>query len=135
MDLHCSGVGKAIMAYLPEDQFERLARDRGFVRYNENTMVTRHRIEEEMERTRRRGYAVEDEEGEIGFRCVGCPIFNREGRIAAAVSVAGTTSQVTSEKGAVLARYVQETASIISQSIGFCAAPAGASGVSEARSL
>ena len=37
MDLHCSAVGKAIMAHLPEEQFERLARDRGFIRYNENT--------------------------------------------------------------------------------------------------
>jgi DNA-binding IclR family transcriptional regulator len=117
MDLHCSAVGKAIMAYLPEEQVDRLAHDRGFTRYNENTLVARRRIVEEIDRIRKRGYAIEDEEGEIGFRCVGCPIFDREGRITAAVSVAGTTSQITSEKGARLSEHVKETAAAISQSI------------------
>lgn len=117
MDLHCSAVGKAIMAYLPEEQVDRLAHDRGFTRYNENTLVARRRIVEEIDRIRKRGFAIEDEEGEIGFRCVGCPIFDREGRITAAVSVAGTTSQITSEKGARLSKHVKETAAAISQSI------------------
>jgi DNA-binding IclR family transcriptional regulator len=126
MDLHCSAVGKAIMAYLPEEQFDRLARERGFTRYNENTKVTRRRIVEEIGQIRKRGYATEDEEGEIGFRCVGCPIFDREGRITAAVSVAGTTSQITSEKGALLSEQVKETADAISRSYGFPAAEAEA---------
>jgi DNA-binding IclR family transcriptional regulator len=118
MDLHCSAVGKAIMAYLPEEQFECVARDHGFVRYNENTLVTRRRIVEEIERIRKCGYAVEDEEGEIGYRCVGCPIFDRDRRIAAAVSVAGTTSQITSEKGILLSDRLKETAAAISQCLG-----------------
>jgi DNA-binding IclR family transcriptional regulator len=132
MDLHCSAVGKAIMAYLPEEQFYRLARDRGFTRYNENTKVTRRRIVEEIGEIRKCGYAVEDEEGEIGFRCVGCPIFDREGRITAAVSVAGTTSQITSEKGTLLSECVKETADAISRCIGFPAAGAECPGVSSA---
>jgi len=132
MDLHSSAVGKAIMAYLPDEQFERLARDRGFTRYNENTKVTRRRIEEDIDQIRRRGYAVEDEEGEIGFRCVGCPIFDSEGRIAAAVSVAGTTSQITSESGALLSERVKETADAITRCIGCPAAEADVSGVANA---
>ncbi len=123
MDLHCSAVGKAIMAYLPEEQFDRLARDHGFIRYNENTLVTRRRIVEELDRVRKRGYAIEDEEGEIGYRCVGCPIFDREGRITAAVSVAGTTSQITSEKGALLSDRIKATAAAISQCIGVLEKP------------
>ena len=122
MDLHCTAVGKAIMAYLPEEQFDRLARDRGFVRYNDNTMIMRQRLVEEIGRIRKCGYAIEDEEGEIGFRCVGCPIFDREGRITAAVSVAGTTAQVTAENVDQLAESVKETALAISRGTGFPAA-------------
>jgi DNA-binding IclR family transcriptional regulator len=130
MDLHCTGVGKAILAYLPEEQFDRLARDRHFVRYNENTITSRHRILEEIGRTRKRGYALEDEEGEIGFRCVGCPIFDLEGCITAAVSVAGTTSQITTENVALLAEYVQKAAEAISRSSGSPAAVPGSSPMS-----
>ena len=126
MDLHCTGVGKAIMAYLPEEQLERLARERGFVRYNDNTIIARHRLAEEIARIRKLGYVLEDEEGEIGFRCVGCPIFDHEGRVAAAVSVAGTTSEITSANAVPLAKQVKDTADAISQRIGFHAAEDGA---------
>ena len=119
MDLHCTGVGKAIMAYLPDEQFERLARERGFVRYNDNTIISRPRLVEEIGRIQKRGYVLEDEEGEIGFRCVGCPIFDREGRVTAAISVAGTTAQITSENALTLSQHVRDAANAISRSIGF----------------
>ena len=119
MDLHCTAVGKAIMAYLPDEQLDRLARDRGFVRYNDNTMIARRRLAEEIDHIRKYGYVLEDEEGEIGFRCVGCPIFDGEGRITAAVSVAGTTSQITSENAVLLSQQVKETADTISRDMGF----------------
>src|SRR5690348_7660376 len=121
MDLHCTGVGKAIMAYLPDEQFDRLARDRGFVRYNDNTTIARNGLVEEVSRIRKLGYSIEDEEGEIGFRCVGSPIFDREGHVTAAVSVAGTTSQVTPENASLLSEQVRETAAAISRCIGFTA--------------
>lgn len=119
MDLHCTAVGKAIMAYLPDEQFERLARERGFVRYNDNTIISRPRLVEEIGRIRKRGYVLEDEEGEIGFRCVGCPIFDREGRVTAAISVAGTTAQITAENALAISQHVRNTAGAISQSAGF----------------
>ena len=119
MDLHCTGVGKAIMAYLPEEQFERLSRERGFVRYNDNTMIARRRLVDEIARIRKCGYVLEDEEGEIGFRCVGCPIFDREGRITAAISVAGTTAQITPENVVLLSKSVKKAADAISRRIGF----------------
>jgi DNA-binding IclR family transcriptional regulator len=123
MDLHCTGVGKAILAYLPDEDFDRMVREHGFTRYNENTLVSRRRLVEEVARIRKLGYALEDEEGEIGFRCIGCPIFNREGRITAAISVAGTTEEITPERGARLSAYVKETADAISECIGLSRKP------------
>jgi len=127
LELHCSGVGKCLLVYLPESEFLRLVRDRGLTRNNENTITSIRRLKQEMAQIRRMGYSLEDEEGEIGCRCVGAPVFDHSGKVIAAISVAGTTAQILTEDFAYYGEMVREAASDISEVLGF-SAPAPASG-------
>ena len=70
-------------------------------------------------RVRRQGYAFEDEECDEGTRCVAAPIYNAEGRIVAAVGVAGPRVRLKKSQIPKLAPVVKETASEISQRMGY----------------
>ena len=119
LDLHCSAVGKCLLSYLPEEEFLHLVRDRGLTRNNENTITSIRKLKLQVAQIRRVGYSVEDEEGEIGCRCVGAPVFDYSGHVAAAISVAGTTAQIRSEEFAYFGQLVRQTASDISEVLGF----------------
>jgi DNA-binding IclR family transcriptional regulator len=113
MEVHCTGLGKAMLAYLPEDKVLRIIKEHGMPRHNENTICSPKRLLEDLELSAQRGYALDDEEDEIGLRCVGVPIRQPEGEVVAAISVAGTTTQIPRENIVPLSRELTETASKI----------------------
>jgi len=119
LELHSSAVGKCLLAYLPEQEFLRVARDRGLTRNNENTITSIRKLKQEVTRIRCAGYSIEDEEGEIGCRCVGAPIFDHSGNAIAAISLAGTTAQIRSDEFTGFGQLVRQTAFDISESLGF----------------
>lgn len=119
VDLHCTSLGKCLIARLPEDDLDRLVGQRGLLRHNENTIVSPVRLKEALARIRALGYAMDDEEEEIGVRCIGAPVWNRDGRVVAAVSVTGTTTRITEDTCDELAGHVKETALAISRRLGY----------------
>ena len=119
MDVHCTSLGKCLVAYLPDDQVDRLITDRGLLRHNEHTIVSPERLKQELARTRALGYAVDDEEEELGGRCVGAPVWDRDGRVVAAVSVAGGTDQINADTLATIAAQVMTAALAISKELGY----------------
>jgi DNA-binding IclR family transcriptional regulator len=129
MDLHCSAVGKCLLAYLPETEFLRLVRDRGLTRNNENTITSIRKLKQQMTQIRNAGYAIEDEEGEIGCRCVGAPVFDHSGNVIAAISVAGTTAQIRSEEFTYFGELVRQAAADISGALGFIPVQVGSAGL------
>lgn len=118
MDLHCTGLGKALMAYLPKEEVNEIIEEHGLPRHNDNTLCSRRRLKEELARTVERGFAVDNEEDEIGLRCIGAPVFGVDNRVLASISVAGTTAQITLENLRKLAEEVKQTAVAISRSLG-----------------
>ena len=66
--MHCTSVGKAILAFLPEERITEIVRRTRFERFTHRTIATPEALRAEIEKTRRRGYAVDDEELEEGFR-------------------------------------------------------------------
>ncbi len=119
LDVNCSGVGKALIAFLPAEEFDRQFKDKVFCRNNENTIVSVSRLKRELERIRALGYSFEDEEGEIGFRCIGAPVFDFTNKVVAAISVAGTTAQIPTNQVSELATIVKHTAAQISFQLGY----------------
>jgi DNA-binding IclR family transcriptional regulator len=110
MDLHCTALGKALIAELPEDDLDRLLQRQTLLRHNENTIVSPRKLKDNLSHVRRLGYSLDDEEEEIGSRCIGAPVRGVDGRVQAAISIAGTVTQVDGERLAALAQDVKRTA-------------------------
>jgi DNA-binding IclR family transcriptional regulator len=115
MDLHCTSLGKALIAHLPEDELARLVRETGLPRHNDNSIVSLRKLRDELVRSRQLGYCIDDEEDEIGHRCIGAPIFDRTGQVVAAVSISGTTAQVREDNSKALAKDVIHAAEAITR--------------------
>jgi len=91
---HCTALGQAILAWLPESRLRDLLRARSLAAHNDKTIVSERRFLEELAAMRRRGYAVDDEEATIGWRCLSAPVPDASGS-PAAISVMGSTAQIT----------------------------------------
>ena len=117
MDLHCTSLGKALISHLPEDELARVFRETGLPRHNDNSIVSLRKLKEELARSRRLGYYVDDEEDEVGYRCIGAPVFDASGQPAGAVSISGTTMEVREDNWKSLAKEVVRTAEAITRSL------------------
>jgi DNA-binding IclR family transcriptional regulator len=118
LSLHCTAIGKSLAAYLSEEQLDLLIATQGLLRYNDNTIGSARRLKSELAVTRRRGYAMDDEEEEIGFRCIGAPVLDSRNEAIAAISIVGNTSQIDSENQQRLAELVMAAARAISERVG-----------------
>lgn len=117
LDANSSGVGKALLAFAEGDCNHRFT-GRPMARHNRNTISSLDRLGRELRKVRELGYAFEDEEGEIGFRCIGVPLHDSAHRAVAAISVAGTTSQITNERVTNLISNLKAAARQISTRLG-----------------
>jgi len=117
MDLHCTSLGKALIGHLPEQELARVFRETGLPRHNDNSIVSVRKLEEELARSRQLGYYTDDEEDEIGYRCIGAPVFDASGEAAGAVSISGTTTQVREDNWKSVAKEVVRTAEAIARSM------------------
>jgi IclR family acetate operon transcriptional repressor len=116
--LHCSGVGKALLAYQSEDFVSAIARSPGFERYTARTLTSLPELRKELARIREQGYSVDNEEIVEGLRCVAAPLFDHTGRVVAAFSVAGPSNRMLPERIPEIARLVVETSREISHRLG-----------------
>lgn len=119
MHVNCTALGKALVAFLSDEEFKRTVQTRRLIKHNQNTISSIAKLRDDLSRVRALGYAVDDEEEEVGVRCVGAPIFDYTGRTAAALSVAGTSVQIPAGDVEHLAKLVQETAGRISRELGY----------------
>jgi IclR family KDG regulon transcriptional repressor len=116
--LHCTALGKAILAFLPRAEIDAVIRG-GLPRFTARTLTDGRRLREELTRTAARGYAVDNEEHEEGVRCVGAPVRFADGAVRASISVSGPAHRLPPRKDGVIARRVVETANEISRRLGW----------------
>ncbi|MDB5539614.1 MAG: hypothetical protein JWQ89_1341 [Devosia sp.] len=116
--LHCSGVGKALLAFQDEPVRQRLMARMRFEPHTPHTITNPERLTAQISEIRARGYAVDDEEIEQGLRCVAAPIRDHSGSVVAAVSISGPTTRVTQAGLTDLAHAVEECAQSISRELG-----------------
>lgn len=86
--LHCTALGKAHLAYLPFAEVRELMRIHGMPRVTEHTLNTMSALKADLEETRARGYAIDDQESMLGGYCVAAPILNNKSHPLAAMSIA-----------------------------------------------
>jgi IclR family transcriptional regulator, acetate operon repressor len=111
--LHCSGLGKALLAALPEAEVQRILRQHGLPRLTPRTLTTIARLRADLARTRERGYALDDQEHSIGLCCVAAVVFNEHGEQVGSVSLSGPAVRIPDERVALLGDLVRKTAEAI----------------------
>lgn len=119
-EFHVTSLGKTIAAYMEEGDVHNIIAVKGLSKHTPNTITVVEEFMKELKKIRTQGFSLEDEEGEIGVRCIGAPIFNRTANYAvASVSIASHTSKLTLQSIDELIKRVQETALAISRELGF----------------
>lgn len=116
---HSTAVGKALLACLPNTQVEELVKRCGLLAMTPKTITDSDRLLADLEQVREQGYAVDDEENEIGGRCVAVPIFDHTGQAIAAVSISAPTARLPVSDVPQAGAMVVKTAKAISRELGY----------------
>ena len=114
---YCTAEGQAILAFQPAETVERIIRE-GLLPRTPQTITDPARLMRALDTIRQRGCAIEDEESEIGMRCIAAPIRNDAGEVVAAVAVAGPASRLSKKTIADFIPHVIESADRISARLG-----------------
>lgn len=112
--LHCTALGKSILANLSEEQVDEIIDRHGLPEKTPNTVTDREELLEELERVRDRGLAFDREEVFKGLQCVAAPVLDQGGEVIGAVSVTGPKSRMQGEYlESEVAKMVQHTSNVI----------------------
>ena len=116
---HSTALGKAMLACLSPTELTAFINLHGLPTMTKNTITDPHCLLEELEKTRQLGYAVDNEENEIGGRCTAGPIFDQTGRVVAAVSISLPTARLPVTDFPLYGSRIQKIARAISASLGY----------------
>lgn len=117
--LNSTGVGKCILSEFDDSALKALIAERGLAAPTPKTLVEEGALRSELARIRESGFAVDDEECELGVRCVAAPLRDFTGRIVAAISISGPVHRMDQEKMQKLEEAIGATARRISTELGY----------------
>lgn len=117
--LHCTGVGKAVLAALPDKQVEQIVEQRGLPRFTEHTLTTLDVLMQELNVTRKRGYSVDNQEHELGTYCIGAVIRDSSGKPIGGCSISGRDPEIIGSRAESLSVDLLYTAQEISRLMGY----------------
>ena len=114
----CTALGKAMLAYTDMDQVKLLLGNGELARHTVHSIATLEDLLVELDKVRVQGVAVDDQEHQIGVRCLGAPVFDITGRVIAAISVSGPISRIPTRRVEELAAMVRRAGLSISAELG-----------------
>lgn len=115
--LHCSGVGKALLAFLPQERQNELIDQIAWIPYTEKTIMSREVLKEELHRIVKQGYSVDREELHGNITCVGVPILDKNSNVLASISVTDLSDRLTENRIEEICRFLKKTAEFISRQV------------------
>lgn len=115
---YCTGEGKALVAFQQPEVIEQII-SAGLQEHTAKTITNPAALRKELVAIRARGYAIDDEECELGMRCIAAPVRDHTGKVIAATGVAGPTQRLTKKKLSAYAPDVVGAADAISQRLGY----------------
>lgn len=121
--LHASGIGKALLAQMPEERREQVLRSADLTAYTPHTLTDADALRRDLAAIRARGYAVDDEERNPGMRCIAAAVFDLHGEAVGGLSVSGPSSRVDPASTERLGRMVARAAADLSRALGGEATP------------
>lgn len=117
--LHCTGVGKALLAFLPAEEINRIIKEKGLKKYTNNTITDAFQLKKELEKVRQLGYAIDNMEHEPGVRCIAAPIRDHKGNIVASMSLSGPAFRIEEDQIPFIKERVICYCRLISQAMGY----------------
>jgi DNA-binding IclR family transcriptional regulator len=117
--LHCTALGKVLLAYLPEEEIKKILDKRELPRFTENTITDKRKLEKELSKVREQGFALDREENEKDVCCIAAPIKNYQGQVIAAVSISGPAFRIDKKVQNNLKEALIETSTKISKRLGY----------------
>jgi IclR family acetate operon transcriptional repressor len=119
VELHCTSLGKAILASLPDQRRQAILDRIGLPAYTDATIVDADALRIELEKTKERGYAIDVGEHEAGTYCIGAAILDHGGRVIGACSVSGADPEIVSSRREQFSTHVKHVAQEISRRMGY----------------
>jgi len=116
---YCTSLGKAMLSCLDDQEVKSILRRQTLKPHTENTVKNINQLLADLRSVRKRGYAVDNEEIEIGLRCVGAPLRDYTGGMVGAISVAAPSARLSEKNTPVIGRMVIAIAAEISEQLGF----------------
>ena len=117
--LYCTGVGKMFLSQWSPSEVEKYLVRTSLIPHTPHTLVDRQKLLQELERIRKQGYSVDNEEMEKGVRCVAALVLDHQGKPAGAVSISGAAMRIESRKIQIFTRSLQACSQAISKEMGF----------------
>lgn len=133
LEAYCTGLGKVLLAALPQDQQDRIILDGELVRLTPYTIVDRTVLRSILQEVRKNGFALDERETREDMCCVAVPVFDRQGRTIASLSATEGVEKMTVERQAELRVALDEASAEITQKV-YPAAPASTTLTPAARS-
>lgn len=119
LDVHTTAVGKVLMAPKPEAEVRKILEQEGMKSSTPLSITNPEAYLSELEKVRSQGYAEDNEENNLGVRCVAAPIYGSVGEVLAAIGLTGASSQVTDDNAFQLARTAIKAALLVSRQLGY----------------
>jgi IclR family transcriptional regulator, KDG regulon repressor len=117
--MHCTGVGKVIMAYLPSSEVSKILDQQELAQHTIHTIVDKVLLRDQLLEIRGNGFAFDLEENEMGITCIAAPIFDHTGKVIAAASISGPTIRMTTERLGELQGHITDICKRISVRLGY----------------
>ncbi len=116
---YCSSMGKCLLSCLSGDELDDVLYLCDFKQYTPNTITDVREFRKHLKMVRRQGWAMDNEEYQIGHRCVGAPVFDYRGSAIAAISASGEVSQLSDERLDLVVEEVKRSAGELSRNLGY----------------
>lgn len=116
--MHVSGIGKALLAWYPEEKTRGILARKGLERFTTLTHTSETALLRDLARARERGFAIDDQERAEGMRCVAAPIFNSHGEPVAGLSVSGPAFRMGLSDATRLGGLVRTAADKVTEATG-----------------
>lgn len=116
--MYCTAMGKVILANLSHDDIELVWRDSHVEKMTEFTIVSLSDLKKNLDDIRKFGYGLDNQEVELGIKCIGAPIFDYRGLVCGAISISCSTFSLSDEKEQYFIKLVIEYAKKISLELG-----------------
>ena len=117
--LHCTALGKVLLAYLPEEERKKILEQKGLLRFTEKTITDKKELEKELNKIKKQGFALDREENEKDVRCIAAPIKNYQGKVIAAISISGPVYRIDINKQNHLKEALIRTSKKVSKRLGY----------------